>query len=284
MTCPSSSILLATEGTDFDTGAEHVGIGLAARCGLPMMAVMPLVTNAEYQRVAPERAAHAEAQAAGKIDRLQTAAQAQGVDLRGRVRLGEEPFREIVDEASERGADLIVLRRRGKHSYLANLLLGEMVHTVVGHTHCDVLTVPRGSELWSRGILVATDGSPQSARATQMAAALAVFGGLPLTVVTVAEHDKGPGASESAAQANVDGALSVVRAAGAQATGRVVGEGKPHQAILATADQVGADLIVIGRRGLGRVKRMLVGSTSEQVAGSAPGPVLIVRQEVPRAD
>jgi hypothetical protein len=189
-----------------------------------------------------------------------------------------------VDEAGERGADLIVLRRRGKRSYLANLFLGEMVHTVVGHTHCDVLTVPRGSALWSRGILVTTDGSSQSARATKMAAALAVSSGLPLTVVSVAEHHNGSGVSESAAQANVDGALSVVRAAGAQATGRVVVEGKPYQAILATADQVEADLIVIGRRGLGRVERMLVGSTSEQVAGSAPGPVLIVHQEVPRAD
>jgi nucleotide-binding universal stress UspA family protein len=284
MKCPFSSILLATEGTEFDTGAERVGIGLAARCGLPLMAVVPLVSNAEYQSVAPERAAHAEAQAAAKIDRLQTEAQAQGVDLRGRIRLGEEPFREIVDEASERGADLLVLRRRGKRSYLANLLLGEMVHTVVGHTHSDVLTVPRASELWSRGILVATDGSPQSARAINMAAFLAVSASLPLTVVSVAEHDKGPGLSESAAQANVDKALTVVRAGGAQATGRVVTEGKPYQAILDTADQVGADLIVIGRRGLGRVKRMLVGSTSERVAGSAPGPVLIVHQEVPRAD
>jgi nucleotide-binding universal stress UspA family protein len=284
MTCPFSSILLATEGTEFDTGAERVGIGLAAKCGVPMMAVMPLVTNAEYQIVAPERAAHAEAHAAAKIDKLETAAQAQGVELRGRVRLGQEPFREIVDEAGERGADLIVLRRRGKRSYLANLFLGEMVHTVVGHTHCDVLTVPRGSALWSRGILVATDGSSQSARATKMAAALAVSSGLPLTVVSVAEHHNGSGVSESAAQANVDGALSVVRAAGAQATGRVVVEGKPYQAILATADQVEADLIVIGRRGIGRVERMLVGSTSEQVAGSAPGPVLIVHQEVPRAD
>jgi len=284
MTCPFSSILLATEGTEFDTGAERVGIGLAAKCGVPMMAVMPLVTNAEYQIVAPERAAHAEAHAAAKIDKLETAAQAQGVELRGRVRLGQEPFREIVDEAGERGADLIVLRRRGKRSYLANLFLGEMVHTVVGHTHCDVLTVPRGSALWSRGILVATDGSSQSARATKMAAALAVSSGLPLTVVSVAEHHNGPGVSESAAQANVDGALSVVRAVGAQATGRVVVEGKPYQAILATADRVEADLIVIGRRGLGRVERMLVGSTSEQVAGSAPGPVLIVHQEVPRAD
>jgi nucleotide-binding universal stress UspA family protein len=284
MTCPFNSILLATEGTEFDTGAERVGIGLAAGCGLPLMAVMPLVSNPEYQSLAPERAAHAEAQAAAKIDKLQTAAQAQGVELRGRIRLGEEPFREIVDEASERGADLIVLRRRGKRSYLANLFLGEMVHTVVGHTRSDVLTVPRASEFWSRGILVATDGSPQSARATKMAAALAVSSGLPLTVVSVAEQHNGAGVSESAAQANVDGALSVVRAEGAQATGRVVAEGKPYQAILATADQVGADLIVIGRRGLGRVERILVGSTSEQVAGLAPGPVLIVHQEVPRAD
>ncbi len=42
------------------------------------------------------------------------------------------------------------------------------------------------------------------------------------------------------------------------------------------ADEIGADLVVIGRRGLNRVKRILLGSTSEQVAGNASW-VLIVQ-------
>jgi nucleotide-binding universal stress UspA family protein len=277
-----SRILLATEGTEFDVGAERVGIELAGKCGIPLLAVLPLVSNPEYQIRAPEREEKAEAEAAEKLQKLRESAAARGVQIQGTVRLGEEPFREIVDEARERDAQLIVLRRRGKRSYLANLFMGEMVHTVIGHTHCDVLTVPRAAQLWSHGIILATDGSPHSERATAVAAELAVCWGLPLTVISVAEGKEGLVENESTAAANVERALTAARAAGAEATGRVVSDSKPFRAILATETQTGADLIVIGRRGLNPVKRILVGSTSERVAGSANGAVLIIQQDVPR--
>ena len=267
-------------GERLDGGAERVSIGLTASYGVPLLAVLPLVTNPVYESVAPEREEQDEAEAAATIERLQQAARFWGVELRGQVRLGEEPFREIVDEAREREADLIVLRRRGKHSHLANLLLGEMVHTVTVHTQSDVLIVPRGSQLWSRGIVLQTDGSPHSERATRIAGALAVHGGLPLTVVSVAEHHQGQEAGERAARASLEQVLARLRAAGAQAIGWAVGDGEPSQAILAAAEETRADLIVIGHRGLSRVRRVLGGSTPERVAGIANAPVLIVQQKV----
>jgi nucleotide-binding universal stress UspA family protein len=278
VTSPFARILLATEGTEFDVGAERVAIELAASCGTPLMAVLPLVTNPEFESLAPEREEQAEAEAAAKLDKLRQAAQSRGVELRGTVRRGETPFREIVDEAAERKADLIVLRRRGKRSYLANLLLGEMVHTVTGRAPCDVLIVPRTAKLWTNSIVLATDGSPHGDRATAVAAAVAVHYNLPLTVLSVVEQRDGQSTDATAAKANVERAVATVRAAGAQATGRVVSDGKPHDAILAAAQDTGADLIVMGRRGLNRVERILVGSTSERVAEAASGPVLIVQQ------
>jgi nucleotide-binding universal stress UspA family protein len=281
-TCPFNRVLLATEGSEFDSGAERVSIDLAASYGVPLLAVLPLVTNPVYESVAPEREDEDEAEAAARIERLQQAARFWGVELCGRVRLGEEPFREVVDEAREREADLIVLRRRGKHSHLANLLLGEMVHTVTAHTPSDVLIVPRGSQLWSQGIVLEIDGSPHSERATHIAGALAVHGGLPLTVVSVAEHHEGQKAGERAARANLEQVLARLRAAGAQAVGWVVGDGEPSGAILAAAEQTRADLIVIGHRGLSPAQRLLTGSTPERVAGIANAPVLIVQQKVAR--
>jgi nucleotide-binding universal stress UspA family protein len=273
MRCPFNHLLLATENTEFDAGAELVAIELANRCGIPLHAVRPLVSNPEYESLAPEREEQAEAEAAMKMAQLQQRAEAQGVALDGSIRLGEEPFREIVEEARERRADMVVLRRREKHSYLANLLLGEMVHTVTGHAPCDVLVVPRAARLWSRGIVLATDGSPHSDRATTVAASFAAAFDLPLTVVSVAEGKDG----ESAASDNVARALGLI-GTGARASGRVVAEGKPYEAILAVAQSSGADLIVIGRRGLNPVERLLVGSTSERVAGYANSAVLIVQQ------
>jgi hypothetical protein len=266
-------ILLATQATEFDVGAERVAIELAARCGTPLLAVMPLDSNLGVEMVAPLIEEKFEAEAAAGLERLRQAAQVRGVTLLVNVRRGEEPYREIVAEAADKAADLLVLRRRGKRSYLANLLLGEMVHTVTGHAPCDVLIVPRAAPMWSRHVLLATDGSAHSQRAAQVAAAVAARCGLPMTVVSAID----PGEAASAeARTHVEAALEAVRSAGVPATGRVVA-GKASEAIIAAANEVGADLIVIGRRGLNRARRLLVGSTSERVAGAAPCPVMIVR-------
>jgi nucleotide-binding universal stress UspA family protein len=273
MADPFRTVLLATQCTEFDAGAERVGIDLAAKCNIPLYAVLPVVSNAEYETFAPMLEDVAEAKAAADLQKLRETAAARGVALVGHVRLGEEPFREIISEASEREADLIVVRRRGKRGFLANLLMGEMVHALITHAPCDVLIVPPAAGIWSRGIVLATDGSPHSQRAAQVAASVALRWALPLTVVSVAPGDD-PGGG--IAQGHVDSALVAAHAAGASASGQIA-SGKPDEAILQTAEQAGADLIVLGRRGTNPVKRALLGTTSEHVARHANGPVLIVR-------
>jgi nucleotide-binding universal stress UspA family protein len=56
----------------------------------------------------------------------------------------------------------------------------------------------------------------------------------------------------------------------------VVRDGSPVTALLAVAEDEGADLIVVGSRGLGGYPEQLLGSTSTQVAQHAPCPVAIV--------
>lgn len=51
-----------------------------------------------------------------------------------------------------------------------------------------------------------------------------------------------------------------------------------HAAIVAAAREVGAELIVIGKHGIGRVEHLLGGSVTERLIGHAPCPVLVVRQ------
>jgi universal stress protein E len=277
---PYTRVLVATEDTEFDSGSERVAIELAAHCDIPLRVVMPLVTNPAYQSLAPMREEKAEEEAAAKIESLTRDAEAKGVKLDGIVRLGEEPYREIVDEASKFGADLLVLRRRGQRSFLANLLLGEMVQTVTGHVQCDVLIVPRAANLWQRGIVLASDGSRNSERATEVAARVARYFNLPLTVLCSAETDE---KDEQAAGDRLSQALELVRANGSEATGRLVSGGKPSEAVLKGAEAIGADLIVVGRRGLNTVQRALVGGTSEWLASHADCPILIVHAESPTA-
>ena len=53
--------------------------------------------------------------------------------------------------------------------------------------------------------------------------------------------------------------------------------GDPSSRLLAIAEQEGADLIVLGTRGLGRIKEILLGSVSHKVVMMAPCPCLIVK-------
>jgi nucleotide-binding universal stress UspA family protein len=146
-------LLLATEHSEFDTGAEAMAFALAQRCQLPLATVVPLLSNPEYEALAPQIAAKAEQEAAVKIARLREQAAGVGVTIDLRLRRGEEPYQEIVQEAMQQGSDLIIIRRRGKRGFLANLLVGEMVSKVVTHAPCHVLIVPREAHLWSQRVL-----------------------------------------------------------------------------------------------------------------------------------
>lgn len=263
---PFSRLLLATECGEFDAGAERVAFDMATRCELPLMAVLPVVSNPEYEAVAPQLAARAERDAAARLEALDERARTAGVALTARVRRGEEPWQEIVDEARERGADLIVCRRRGRRGLIARLLVGEMVSKVVGRAPCSTLMVPRHGSMWSRRILLATDGGADARQAVAVTRDIATLCRLPVSVVAVGGD----------LQTAVDAAVAELRNAGVEARGRMA-PGKPHEAILALAREESADLVVLGRGGEGLAGDLL-GGTARRVVGLADGPVLVVRR------
>ena len=58
--------------------------------------------------------------------------------------------------------------------------------------------------------------------------------------------------------------------------------GEPGAVIVAYAEEIGADLVVIGRRGAGLIDEMraaVLGSVSESVIRKSPCPVMVVRRE-----
>jgi nucleotide-binding universal stress UspA family protein len=52
--------------------------------------------------------------------------------------------------------------------------------------------------------------------------------------------------------------------------------GEPASALADVCRELGADLLVVGRRGAGLVERLVMGSVADRVAHYAPCPVLIV--------
>ena len=59
----------------------------------------------------------------------------------------------------------------------------------------------------------------------------------------------------------------------------LIREGDPKQTVLKVADEVQADLIVMGSRGLGRLQSILANSTSQYVFQLSTRPMLLVRDD-----
>ncbi len=74
-----------------------------------------------------------------------------------------------------------------------------------------------------------------------------------------------------------------VKAAGGTVAGAHLRMGQVDLEIVALAEELGAGLIVMGSRGLGGVRRALMGSVSDSVVRHAHCPVLVVRQEKEQA-
>jgi nucleotide-binding universal stress UspA family protein len=135
-------------------------------------------------------------------------------------------------------------------------------------------------------ILVPVDGSEGSERGLAVAAMLAGRVGAEVIVVVafnppVTVRRRGTIATEQAhsemerdARELAEEATELLVERQLQARGLAV-EGDPVEAILESAGREGADLIVMGRRGLGRLQGLLVGSVSERVARHAEIPVLL---------
>lgn len=265
-----SRLLLATEHGDFDAGAEALAFAMAKRCALPLAAVLPVVSNPEYEAVAPQLAAQADAEASARRQQLEMRARGEGVAMALRVRHGAEPYAEIVDEARDGAADLIVIRRRGQRGFLARLLVGEMVYKVLAHAPCSVLVAPRAAQMWRHRVVVGIDPQAPDALLLAEAAAVAVECSLPLRVVCVADA----AAARPAAQAALDGAVQQARGLGASAEGELR-TGKPHQQLVEAARSSGADLIAVARHGGDSLSHAWMGGTAQKVIGLAECPVLV---------
>jgi nucleotide-binding universal stress UspA family protein len=137
-------------------------------------------------------------------------------------------------------------------------------------------------------ILIATDGSPSAQDATRFGIELAEEHGAAVTFVyVVPAMDIIPSGGfcfaaavpHEAAEADrepLDAALQLADDAGIPARAKLL-HGDPVDEIVAYADSVDSDLIVVGSRGHGAIASAVLGSVSRGVLHEARRPVLVVR-------
>ena len=130
-------------------------------------------------------------------------------------------------------------------------------------------------------ILLATDGSEEARIASRIAVGIAEGTGSELHLVYVgATGGADPRLYEQMRQSShalLDEQADKMRDAGAKITKVHLRSGRPEQEIVALADELEAGLIVMGGRGLGGMKRAVMGSVSDSVVRSAHCPVLVAR-------
>ena len=131
-------------------------------------------------------------------------------------------------------------------------------------------------------VLSATDGSREAKLATRMAVGIAKGTASELHVVCVV--DVGVAADprlhsglRQRGRELLGDQMTKIREAGVTAASEHLVAGRPDREIVAIAEKLGAGLIVMGSRGLGGVRRALMGSVSDSVVRHAHCPVLVAR-------
>ncbi len=143
-----------------------------------------------------------------------------------------------------------------------------------------------------RSILVGTDGSDTAREAVRQAVDLArelgaglqvvsAYGPVPASRLREEERQAPPdvqwtiGPREDV-EAILEAVVEEAGAAGVRAEFHAR-QGDPADAILDVAEETGADLIVVGNKGMTGAKRFLLGSVPNKVSHHAPCSVLIIR-------
>lgn len=141
-------------------------------------------------------------------------------------------------------------------------------------------------------IVVGTDGSETAAQAVRQAVELARLSGAQLSLVSAYSPVSGRRVQGEQQEAPADVQYEIgpredvnliLDAAAAEAKKEGVEvqthpiEGDPADAILNVAEEIKADLIVVGNKGMTGARRYLLGSVPNNVSHHAPCSVIIVR-------
>jgi len=132
-------------------------------------------------------------------------------------------------------------------------------------------------------MVLAVDRSEHSRWATAVAGELARLSAGEITVLHVVEHEasktREPIEPPQEAADLLQETLEALRSAGAKASGKVKTAvvGRTASVIVETAREEGADLIVMGTRGLSDLAGVVLGSVTHKVLHLASCPVLVTR-------
>jgi nucleotide-binding universal stress UspA family protein len=282
-------ILVGFDGSEESRDALYWAAGLADLEG----AQIELAAVYLYHPLAP-RAAIDHDEEAKYFDSVFSEARTElpGTPLTlGRRTLSDlSPARALNNLAEEEGVDLIVIgsTHRGE---LGRILPGSVGVKLLQGAPCAVAIAPRGfsrGEHYGLGLIgVAYDASPESELALERAAQLARDLDGTLRLITAVPGSSSEGLPTGFDRGAIDEKLQAVSSALRENSPDLTVEGVLEEgdpAAVLARQGVELDLLVIGSRGYGPVRRTLLGGVSSEVMRTAPCAVMVVPRGVGRSD
>jgi nucleotide-binding universal stress UspA family protein len=194
--------------------------------------------------------------------------------------LSGSPATEIIAEADEGNADLIVVGSQGRGA-LSRIILGSVSQRIVTEAHCSVRVARAGSEErdFPIRIIVGLDRSPGALSAVQALAERRWPSTTEVRLVTAVDPDiytTPPEQKFAGAKSAQRAAETILRWAGLHVSS-LIEEKDPKHLLVDEAGRWKADCIFVGAKGLARLGRILLGSVSTAVVSRAHCSVEVVR-------
>ena len=210
-----------------------------------------------------------------------------GIEVETQAYEGGSPAGILTRIAENEDFDAIVIGSPHRGA-LGQVMIGSVANSLLNGAPADVAVAPRGyadaEHAAPRTIAVGYDGSPESRAALRHAEAIAHRSSAKLVILTTVRPAVAPPMmvpaiaapqSPPEPEAMLREALESVDSVLPAECARL--DGDPAMELVRACEE-GVDLLVVGSRGYGPLKRVLLGSVSRQVAQKASCPVLVAKR------
>ena len=174
---------------------------------------------------------------------------------------------ETLDEF-EKGAEMVIIGKRGEHADFAKGHLGSNLERVVRSAQIPVLVAAREFKPITR-FLIAFDGGPSSLKAVHHAATHPLLKGLECHMVMCGRQDREH-------ELALEHAATGLRGAGFDVKADLI-SGDPDGVIAAEVEKREIHLLVMGAYGHSRVRNLILGSTTTHLIRTCHVPIILFR-------
>jgi nucleotide-binding universal stress UspA family protein len=290
-------IVVAVDGSENALRACSVAASLAKSYNSEMTVLHVVTAEGVFTGAEAEQYYTSSNKEAEKlIEKAASLAESEGLKVNRKIlRARTSIVQTIAEYADSSKSDLIVVGTRGLGGF-RRMLIGSVSSGLVANARCPVMVVrmtPSEETIQFKHVLVAIDGSESASRAATVAIDLSKKMVADLTILHVIHipssvyssggvglipMDRIVREAKQEAEKFVSAAASAAKERGVEAKGEIVQDTQsPVWEIIQYAEKNRSELIVLGTRGLGGFRRVLLGSVAGGVVSYAHCSVLVVR-------